>query len=46
MQIDSIDIDLFINVEFRMKVAILLSVILTLTGNVCGRLISRKMIIL
>ena len=44
MQIHSIDIDLFMNEELRMKAVVLVSVILTLVGNI--RLKSRKMIIL
>ena len=46
MQMHSIDIDVFMNEELRMKAVVLVSVILTLFGNIRGRLISRKMIIL
>lgn len=46
MQMHSIDIDVFMNEELRMKAVVLVSVILTLVGNIRGRLVSRKMIIL
>lgn len=46
MQMHRIDIDVFMNEELRMKAVVLVSVILTLVGNIRGRLISRKMIIL
>lgn len=46
MQMHSIDIDVFMAEELRMKAVVLVSVILTLVGNIRGRLISRKMIIL
>ena len=46
MQMHSIDIDVFMTEELRMKAVVLVSVILTLVGNIRGRLISRKMIIL
>lgn len=46
MQMHSIDIDVFMDEELRMEAVVLVSVILTLVGNIRGRLISRKMIIL